>query len=194
MTTLKDAVRDYYNQELDDAALLRLVAARRQRPSRLRTLANAAVMATILALAALGVGLGGRALLGPTLDEETTAVLPRLVAVQIRADWCMRTPEVTPVFMELLASYGNEPVLFVTVDITDDILREQGRRLSANLGISQTFNEPFESGMIKLIDRKNDVLLATFIGGEQVEVFRVHIAEAIQRFDDGSDNDNGGGV
>lgn len=188
MTTLKDAVRDYYEQELDDAALLRLVAARRQRPSRLRTLASAAVMAAILALAALGIGLGGRALLGPTLEEETTAVLPRLVAVQIRADWCPRTPEVGSVFTELLASYGNEPVLFVTLDITDDILHEQGKRLSANLGISQAFDEPFESGMIKLIDRQNDVLLATFTGGEKVEIFKIRIAEAIQEYE------NGGGV
>jgi thiol-disulfide isomerase/thioredoxin len=116
---------------------------------------------------------------------------PRLVAVQIHADWCARSPEVAPVFADLLTQYGNEPVLFVTLDITDDVHREQARLLSATLGIPQAFDEPFESGMIKLIDRENRTVLASITGREEVEELELRIAELLDRSNE-NDRDGGG--
>jgi len=179
--TLRDAVRDYYAQhDLDDAALARLMDERPRRDSRWRRVLIAGGMAATLALAALGLGLGTRALFAPDSPPVITDALPRLIAVQIRADWCPRSPEVGPVFTDLLAQFGNEPVLFITLDITDDTLREQAMLLSETLDIPQAFDEPFESGMIKLIDRENDVLLATITGSEQAEEFEIRIAEALK--------------
>jgi len=102
---------------------------------------------------------------------------PSLVAVQIHADWCARSPAVAPIFAELLTQYGNEPVLFVTLDITDDVRRGQAELLAESLGIPQAFDQPFESGMIKLIDRESNALLASITGREQSAEFEVRLAE-----------------
>lgn len=183
MKNLKEAVREYYGErELDGAALARLMTDRPRRSNRRR---NWAIAATVAAtVVALGLLLGGRALFAPTPEGETGKTAPRLVAVQIRADWCARTPEVAPLFSELLATYGNEPVLFVTLDITDDTRREQAELLSFSLGIPQAFDEPFESGMIKLIDRENRVMLAAITGREQAGEFETRIVEALDVLDD----------
>jgi thiol-disulfide isomerase/thioredoxin len=135
-------------------------------------------IAATLAVVALALGVLASAPLRRPGGGALAA--PRLVAVQIHADWCARSPEVAPIFAELLTEYGNEPVLFVTLDITDDVRREQARLLSATLGIPQALDEPFESGMIKLIDRDSHALLAAITGREQAGVLEVRIAEALE--------------
>ncbi|HXV78074.1 MAG TPA: thioredoxin family protein [Candidatus Polarisedimenticolaceae bacterium] len=177
--TLRDAVRDYYDgQAVDDAVLRRLMAGR-ERDERPWRWAIAGALAAMLVLAATGVGLKGSAWLPARGDAEATPALPRLVAVQIRADWCARTPEVGPVFARLVSQYGGEPILFVTVDISDDARREQAALLTANLGIPEALEAPFESGMIKLLDRDRRRLLAAVTDPAQLEQFETRIAEAL---------------
>ena len=101
------------------------------------------------------------------------------MAVRIHADWCPKSPDVAPVFAELLTQYGNEPLLFVTFDISDDVRLEQAKLLGASLGIERAFEEPFGSGMIKLIDREEGRLLAAVSGSEQAAELQLRIAEAL---------------
>jgi thiol-disulfide isomerase/thioredoxin len=174
LPTLGDAVRGYYaDNALPEAALRRLMAEPGMPSNASRHWMIAGAIAATIALLALGLSVLGR---GPGAAGPVT---PRLVAVQIHADWCARSPEVAPIFAELLTQYGNEPVLFVTLDITDDVRREQAKLLSANLGIPQAFDEPFQSGMIKLIDRESHRTLAAITGREQADELAVRIAEAL---------------
>ena len=85
---------------------------------------------------------------------------PKLVAVKVHADWCGRCPTIAPVFAELTADFGNRPVLFVTLDITDDLRRQQARYLARSLGIEWVFDESFESGIITLVDREQREVVA----------------------------------
>lgn len=178
-TTLQDAVRGFYDDNaLPQASLERLMTTAPGHGSTvLRRWAIAATIAAVLALGALGLSVTGRlpAAQVAAVDPST----PRLVAVQIHADWCARSPEVAPIFAELLTEYGNEPVLFVTLDITDDVKREQAKLLSVNLGIPLAFEEPFQSGMIKLIDRDDATLLAAITGREQLDELEVEITKAL---------------
>jgi thiol-disulfide isomerase/thioredoxin len=104
---------------------------------------------------------------GGEVDLESTDLFtPRLVAVKIHADWCARTPEVAPIFDDMTAEYGNQPILFVTLDITDETGRQQARYMAANLGISSVYDDPFESGMVKLIDRQDEQVLAVLTSEE----------------------------
>ena len=107
-------------------------------------------------------------------------VTPSLVAVQIHADWCARSPEVAPIFTDLLTEYGNEPVLFVTLDITDDVRRGKAEVLAESLGVPQAFDQPFESGMIKLIDRRKETLLASITGRGDSAEFELVLARFLQ--------------
>ncbi|MCK4412553.1 MAG: hypothetical protein KAY32_03310 [Candidatus Eisenbacteria sp.] len=106
-------------------------------------------------------------------------VTPRLVAVKIHADWCARTPEVAPIFDDMTTKYGNQPILFVTLDITDDTGRRQARYLTENLGISSVYDDPFESGMVKLIDRQDGQVLAVLTGEEQRPRMEGALAQAL---------------
>ncbi len=101
--------------------------------------------------------------LGMELSEK---LAHRLVAVEIRADWCARTPEVAPIFDNLTTEYGDQPILFVTLDITDNAGRQQSRLKAENLGITSVYDAPFESGMVKLIDREEGQVLAVLTGEE----------------------------
>ncbi len=104
---------------------------------------------------------------------------PGIVAVQIHADWCRRSPLVASHFKELTSKYGNQPILFVTLDITDETKRKQARLLAKNLGIEHVFDKPFESGMIKLLNRKQPDVLMVFTEEEQRPGMEILLAQAL---------------
>ena len=111
--------------------------------------------------------------------ESASLLTPKLVAVKIRADWCARTPDVAPIFDDLTTKYGNQPILFVTLDITDETGRQQARHMAANLGISSVYDDPFESGMVKLIDRQDGQVLAVLTGEEHRPKMEGVLAQAL---------------
>ena len=106
---------------------------------------------------------------------------PKLVAVKVHADWCARSPTIAPIFAELSEKYGNQPVLFVTLDITDEKTRQQARYLAAALGIAWIYDESFESGTIKLLDREQGEVLAILTSSEQVPRMVSALAQALPR-------------
>lgn len=124
----------------------------------------------------------------PTGSEDTTqppsggpTALPKLVAVKVHADWCARSPTIAPIFAELTEKYGNQPVLFVTFDITDEKKRRQARYLASSLGIAWVHDESFESGTIMLIDREQGEVLAILTELEQVPHMVSALASALPR-------------
>ena len=120
------------------------------------------------------------------IQESHSAVLgevielPSLVAVKVQADWCLRTPVVEPIFTDLIEKYGGEPILFVTMDITDENRRRQARYMASNLGIDWIFDTYFESGMIKVIDRRQESILATLTTADQSPQVESLLAQALR--------------
>ncbi len=175
--TVGQAVEEYYAaNSLPQAKLQSLMKKRASREPWYWMAAGALAAAATLVLLAFTFGYDG-GISRPNPQVVVAAATPSLVAVQIHADWCARSPAVAPIFADLLTQYGNESVLFVTLDITDDVRREQAERLADNLGIQQAFDQPFESGMIKLIDRESNALLASITGREETAEFEVRLAE-----------------
>lgn len=107
--------------------------------------------------------------------------LPNLVVARIHADWCRRSPNIAPLFVELSQEFGNQPVLFVTLDITDDEGRKAARALAADLGIESVNDQPFESGMLKLIDRRANKTLAVVTDRADVPTMEGALASALPR-------------
>lgn len=119
---------------------------------------------------------------GQSTDAPTSSRGPRLVAVRIQADWCVRCPLIAPTYEELIKEHASEPLLFVTLDITDDERRRQSQRLVESLGIDEVFEAPFESGMIKLIDRRDERVLSVLTDRAQKQNLEIVLAKAL---DDG---------
>lgn len=192
--TLKDVVVDHYTgKSLPAETAARLEALARasngRRGSGLRrTIKYGWIAASIAALAFVAgyfvsqfVGSSpphGPSSTGLAADYDADP-LPRLVAVNIRADWCRRSPQVALIFDEFTEKYSNQPILFVTMDITDDDSRLQARYLASSMNIDRVFREPFESGMIKVVDWRRGAVLATLTGKEQVPAMEGLLAQAL---------------
>ena len=110
-----------------------------------------------------------------------TPALTNLVVARIHADWCNRSPDMAPLFVELSQRFGNQPVLFVTLDITNDEGRKAARALAAELGIESVADQPFESGMMKLIDRSSNKTLAIVTDRADVPSMEGALASALPR-------------
>jgi len=173
--TVGQAVEEYYAaSSLSPTRLRRLMNKRTSREPWYWMAGGALASAAALVVLAFTLGYDGGV---SRPNTQVVASTPSLVAVRIHADWCSRSPAVAPIFADLLTQYGNEPVLFVTLDITDDVRRGQAELLAESLGIPQAFDQPFESGMIKLIDRESNTLLASITGREESAEFEIRLAE-----------------
>ncbi len=119
----------------------------------------------------------------PPLETASARIpaLTNLVVARIHADWCSRSPDMAPLFVELSQRFGNQPVLFVTLDITNDEGRKAARALAAELGIESVADQPFESGMMKLIDRSSNKTLAIVTDRADVPSMEGALASALPR-------------
>ena len=178
-TNLKDLVTDYYaGKSLPEEAVQRLerLTARGAR----RRNGRVWLIAASIPLVAFAAGYATPWLTRTAPPEPTASageLLPDLVAVNIRADWCRRSTEVAPIFTEFAEKHSNQPILFVTMDITDDASRNQADYLASTLGIDDVLDAPFASGMIKVFDRSQGRTVATLTGTEQVQAMEGLLAQ-----------------
>ncbi len=104
---------------------------------------------------------------------------PNLVVARVHADWCQPSLDLAPFYMDLGEEYRNQPVIFVTLDITDDRSREAALRIASTLGIDIVTRAPFESGVIKLVDRSAGKILAEVSDHEQMPAMELALAMAL---------------
>lgn len=95
---------------------------------------------------------GGRAIPNP--------VSVQLVAIKLHADWCNRCPLIAPIFDRIEREYGTRPVLFITLDLTDDVQRRQSEQLADALGVRWLLDREHRTGIIVLVDRTAKEILA----------------------------------
>ena len=94
----------------------------------------------------------------------------QLVAVKIHADPCGRCKRIAPVFADLQNEFSDDPVLFLTFDLTSEGSRKQAEKLSQRFGIQELFAKHRYTGVIVLatpdgqvwdvLDSDTDVALA----------------------------------
>lgn len=95
-------------------------------------------------------------------------IVPRFVTVKFQIQGCPLADAVEPLFTELVEKYGDKPVIFARFDLTDEASLRQSHSLTLGLGIDWIYEGPYQSGMIKLIDRYRDVVLVTVTDREQL--------------------------
>ena len=75
----------------------------------------------------------------------------QLVVAMVHAKGCPNSAAIQPVFAELQQEFVNEPVLFVTLDVSSDCARRQAELLSACLGVRDAFEQHSRTGRILLV-------------------------------------------
>lgn len=85
--------------------------------------------------------------------EAPTIAATRLVVLRQHADWCPRCPTIAPIFEELAEKFHEEPILFVTLNITTPETRTAARELIRSLGVQDYVGKKLEPGVIRLVDR-----------------------------------------
>ena len=107
---------------------------------------------------------------GMTLDDLQQPERFQLIAVKIHADPCGRCKKIAPVFADLQSEFSDDPVLFLTFDLTSESSRKQAEELSRAFGIEELFAKHRYTGVIVLatpdgqiwdvLDSDADVVLA----------------------------------
>lgn len=127
----------------------------------------------------------------PSAQDHTAASLSselaasaRLVAVSVRVDFCPRCIELAPIFDELMNRYMDDPVLFVTLDVTDQTRRGQAVETASTLDIEYAFAQRYEFGTIRLIDRRDRAVLAVVRGRDDVADLENALAGVLKATDD----------
>ena len=145
----------------------------KSREVRLRIYVGVCAAAAIIALVAIPLsyelgkraGVSSAALQASDRREDRNRVISdhpavRLVAIKMYADWCGRCPLIAPIFDRVERDYGAKAVLFVTLDVTDDVRRRQSEQLAEALGIRWMLDRERRTGIIALVDRAKQEILA----------------------------------
>ena len=74
----------------------------------------------------------------------------QIIAVKIHADPCGRCRKIAPVFADLQNEFSDDPVLFLTFDLTSKESRRQADRLSSSFEIENVFDKHRYTGVIVL--------------------------------------------
>ena len=79
---------------------------------------------------------------------------PSAVVVKLHADWCPSCKALEPTLAELKSELKDEPVLFLTLDITNPVNTEQSRLLAESLGIENLVKKNNKTGLVLVYDPK----------------------------------------
>lgn len=120
-------------------------------------------------------------LAGPPVAQakEKTETEAEAYAVLFYADWCGSCKAIDPKLEEARASLAEEPVLFVTFDMTDEKTQKQTAMLANALKLEDHFSENAgKTGFILMIDPKNNNVLDRITKSDSTEEMEKKIAAA----------------
>ena len=113
---------------------------------------------------------------------------PALYVVKVHADWCSSCKALVPILDEVRETMSSEPVLFLTLDVTDADRTGQARLLAAALGIEQHLKTNNKTGLVLIINPADKALLETLTrentADEMVGKIEGHIAETADEDED----------
>jgi thiol-disulfide isomerase/thioredoxin len=138
-------------------------------------------------LAALTISLGllalGAVAVGPNAEEtsKTPGVeQPALIVARFHADWCGACKQLAPKFDSLKRAAGDEPVLFVTLDLTSAGSRRQAGLLAGALGIDEAWDIcGMKTGQALIVCGRSKEVIATVPAAEDPTTSLEKLHEAL---------------
>lgn len=105
--------------------------------------------------------------------QPASQAIPPLMMVNFVHDECPVARSMAPRIHEIASRYSDQPVLFVTLDVTETCA-SQSRLLAQSLGVEQVLSEshvPEQSGTVALIDTRTHEVVASCSGVEKLGAF-----------------------
>ncbi len=103
-------------------------------------------------------------------------------AVKFHADWCGSCKAIQPNLDKLAAGASKDPVLFLTLDLTDEKTTQQAAFLASALGIGAVMDKygP-KTGFVLLVDSDNKQVLAKLDKKQDLSTMNKHLRDAVRR-------------
>lgn len=128
------------------------------------------VLKTVLALCLISTLVGVGMTSAKQMPQADRPAQPRVIAVRYHADWCNPCRTLAPSFDKLQAAVRDEPVLFVTLDFTDDKSKKQAEYLAAVLNLDKIWqSNGMETGRVLLIDRAQNQVVETLLSTDNLK-------------------------
>ena len=102
---------------------------------------------------------------------------PAAVVVKMHADWCPSCKALEPTLAELKSELKDEPVLFLTLDITNPVNTEQSRLLAESLGIENLVKKNNKTGLVLVYDPKTMKTKHVFTKSDDMDNMKDSIME-----------------
>lgn len=107
--------------------------------------------------------------------------IPAVIAVRIHADWCGACKKLAPVYSELKGRTNDQPILFVTLDMTDEATRQQAEYLAGVLGLDRLwFKQAKKTGSVVLLDGKRKRVVSTMAAPFNLKSMETAVRKAIE--------------
>ena len=138
-------------------------------------------------LAALTLSLGllvlGAVAVGPDAEESTKTPgveQPDLIVARFHADWCGACKELAPKFDALKRAAADQPVLFVTLDLTSAGSRRQAGLLAGALGLDKAWDRSgMKTGQAMIVCGRYKEIIATVSAAEDHSTALQKLREAL---------------
>jgi thiol-disulfide isomerase/thioredoxin len=107
---------------------------------------------------------------------------PQLIVIKYDAEWCHACRELDKITPALHKQMADDPVLFLTLDITDEEAIKQSSLHAAALGIQEDYKKmEGRTGLINVLDAKTKKRLTqlnmTHTAEEMASMIREHMSE-----------------
>lgn len=143
-----------------------------------RAAAACGLVVAVIAVAFVTAGVNGSP--KDSTRPSASPKIPAVIAVRIHADWCGACKKLTPVYSQLKERTNDQPVLFVTLDMTDDATRQQAEYLAGVLGLDRLwFKQARKTGSVVLLDGKRKRVVSTIEAPHDLKSMEAAVRKAI---------------
>ena len=116
-------------------------------------------------------------------EEDSTISKPAVYGVMFYADWCGSCKALDPKVSEARknAELDTQDVLFVTLDLTDDVTKYQSSLMATSLGINDVYeSNAGKTGFMLLLDAESGEKISLLTNKLEVSEIATRIQEAIK--------------
>lgn len=116
-------------------------------------------------------------------EEASPVAKPAVYGVLFYADWCGSCKALDPKITQARqdAKLDTMDILFVTLDLTDDVTKHQASLMATTLGISDVYEgNAGKTGFMLLLNAENGEKLSQLTNSLETDVIAVRIQEAVK--------------
>jgi len=105
---------------------------------------------------------------------------PKIIAVQIFAEWCEPCSEMDDIASDLADRFDGEPILGIVLDVTDLSTRYHAELLAGALGLDDLYRKKKGTlGVIYLLDAKTKSIIETITQADEFDTMSEKVQKAL---------------